>query len=188
MDELFDSNDPLLFGTRKSNVNLFTLHPEQAQILKLWQVYLENVHPLLEVTHMPTLQARIIDSISDLKNITPTLEALMFSIYCVAVMSLTEEECQSLGSKQDLMRNYQFACQQALLNCGVLRSSDRDCLTALHLYLVSQSTRDVPSNPLRSPSDRMPTPDLCIPPQPSLSALRNEWESTMKRDTPNAQC
>lgn len=32
---------------------------------------------------------------------------------------------------------YQFGCQQALLNCGVLQCSDRDCLTALYLYLVS---------------------------------------------------
>lgn len=41
---------------------------------------------------------------------------------------------------------YQFGCQQALLNCGVLQSSDRDCLTALYLYLVSMVSDSILSS------------------------------------------
>ena len=63
----------------------------------------------------------------------------MFSIYCMSILSLIVEDCQTMfgSSKEDLLMRYQFGCQQALLNCGFLRSSDRDCLTALYLYLVS---------------------------------------------------
>ncbi|KZF24113.1 putative C6 transcription factor [Xylona heveae TC161] len=139
LNQAYDSNDHILFGPRKINVNLSFLHPEQVQIFRLWQIYLENINPLLKVTHTPTLQARIIDAASDVANISPTFEALMFSIYCVSVLSLFENECRTLfGSpREDLLASYRFGCQQALLNCEALRSDDHECLTALYLYLIS---------------------------------------------------
>ena len=138
-NQLYESNDHLLFGWRKANVHLPSLHPQQVQLFRLWQIYLENVDPLLQITHAPTLQSRIIDAAGDVASISPTLEALMFSIYCVSVLSLAEDRCRDLFGlpRKDLLASYQFGCQQALLNCEVLRSSDRDCLTALYLYLVS---------------------------------------------------
>ena len=140
-DQMFENNDLLLFGWRKTAVDISTLQPEPAQIFRLWQLYLENVNPLLMVTHTPSLQGRIIDAASDVLNIGSTLEALMFSIYCMSISSLAEDDCQALFSspKADLLAKYQFGCQQALLNCGFLRCSDHDCLTAFYLYLVSPS-------------------------------------------------
>jgi hypothetical protein len=136
------SNDHLLFGSSVGNVNLSALHPTQVQIFRLWQIYLDNVNPLLRVTHTPTLQTRIIDAASDIANINPTLEALMFSIYCVSISSITEDQCSALfgSSKKDLLAGYQFACQQALRGCSILRSSDHESLTALYLYLVGRLT------------------------------------------------
>jgi hypothetical protein len=120
-------------------VELSTLHPDPVHIFKHWQTYLDNVSPLLKVTHTPTLQSRLIDAASHLTKVDPVLEALMFSIYCVSTLSLETEDCQAIfgSSKDDLLTGYQFGCQQALLNCGFLRTSSRDCLTALFLYLVS---------------------------------------------------
>jgi hypothetical protein len=140
-DHMYESEttDPLLFVSPKANVDITTSHPEQVQIFRLWQIYLENVDPLLKVTHAPTLQARIVGAASDVTNINPSLEALMFSIYSVSILSLTEDECHAFfrAPREGLLKRYQFGCRLALLNCGVLRSSDRDCLTALYLYLVS---------------------------------------------------
>ena len=128
-----------MFCSRSAGIDLSTLHPPQAQIFKLWQTYLENVDPLLKLTHTPTLQPRIIDAASDLTNIEPTMEALMFAIYCMAVFSLTQEQCQKMFGtpRGDVIRGYQLGAREALLNCGFLKTSDRECLTALHLYLVS---------------------------------------------------
>lgn len=163
-------NDHLLFGSPQSNVDLSTLHPEQVQIFRLWQIYLENVNPLLKVTHTPTLQARIIEAVSDMANIGPTLEALIFSIYCISVLSLTEDECCNLfGSpKKDLLASYQFACQQALLKCRTWRFTDIDGLTALYLYLVSPSMFCIPTHTylldsFRSQSDPKQMPGRCPP-------------------------
>ena len=137
-DQLYENDDHLLFGSRKTAVDISSLHPEPVQIFRLWQLYLENVNPLLKVTHSPSLQGRIIEAASNVLNIKPTLEALMFSIYCMSILSLTVDDCRAIfgSSKVDLLTRYQFGCQQALLNCGFLRCGDRDCLTALYLYLV----------------------------------------------------
>jgi len=136
--QLYDSEDSILFGSRKTNVHISTLHPESHQIFRLWQTYLDNVDPLLKITHTPTLQALIVDAISNLANIAPSLEALMFSIYCIAISTLPDDQCFNLfgASKKDLLTGYHFACQQALLNCEILSTSDYDCLVALYLYLV----------------------------------------------------
>lgn len=138
-DQMAINDEHMLFGSRQSSVELHTLHPEPAHLFRLWQIYLEHVDPLLKVTHTPTLQASIVEAASNLKDISPSLEALMFSIYCMAVLSLSCEECESMfkTSKNELTTRYHFGCQQALLNCNFLRTGSRDCLTALFLYLVS---------------------------------------------------
>lgn len=137
-DETIQKNDNLLFGSRDPTVDLSVIHPDTIQIFRLWQIYLDNVNPLLKVTHTPTLQARIIEAASNLKNIHPNLEALMFGIYSTAVTSLTVNDCQTMfnSSREDLLIRFHFGCNQALLECEFLRTNDRDCLTALYLYLV----------------------------------------------------
>jgi hypothetical protein len=144
-DSFFASNETLLFCSRNTNIDLAALHPNQIHIFKIWQVYLENFNPLLKVTHTPTLQARIINAAGDIANIDPPLEALMFSIYCVAIFSLDETECQKMfaTSREELLSGFQLGAREALLNCRFLRTDDRECLTALYLYLVSQTSPGV---------------------------------------------
>lgn len=140
-DETIESEDFLLFGGPHTTVALYTLHPQPLDIFRLWQIYLDNVNPLLKVTHTPSLQARILAAAGDILNIKPDLEALMFSIYCAAIFSLTETDCFAMfaSPRSSLLAAYQMGCQQALVNSSFLRTTSRDCLTALYLYLVSKS-------------------------------------------------
>ncbi|KAK5659838.1 hypothetical protein OQA88_13301 [Cercophora sp. LCS_1] len=133
------NNDHLLLGSSSGMTDLSTLHPSPIQIFRLWQMYLENVDPLFKVTHSITLQSRIIEAASNLASISPSLEALVFAIYCIAVNSLSPDDCRAAfgSSKDDLLSSYRFGCQQALTNARFLQTRDRDCLTALFLYLVS---------------------------------------------------
>lgn len=136
---MFQGTENLLFGIRQTSYNLSTLHPDQFQIFRLWQIYLDHVDPLLKVTHTPSMQVRIIDSAQDLTRTSPETEALMFGIYCVSVHSLPEDECLAAfgATRRDLLAKFQFGCQQALSNCDFLRSNDLECLTANYLYLVN---------------------------------------------------
>ena len=138
-DQICDNDDHLLFGPRKTTIDITSLHPETVQIFRLWQLYLDNIDPLLKVTHTPSLQSRILEAAGNISLITPSLAALMFSFYSMAIVSITVDECQTMFglSKLELLRKYQFGCQQALLKCGFLRCGHRDCLTAFYLYLVS---------------------------------------------------
>lgn len=139
-----------LFGLSRTAIDLSTLHPDPVQIFKIWQIYLDKVNPLLKVTHTPSLQGRIIEATSNIRGIDPNLEALMFSIYCMSVLSVNVEDCIATfgSSREDLLMGYQFGCQQALLNCKFLQSSDRDCLTALFLYIVGLALTEILSSSL----------------------------------------
>lgn len=103
-------------------------------------MFLDNVNPLVRVVHT-SLQPRVIEAVGDVTRISPTLEALILSIYCIALKSLTDDECLSMmkSPKSELMSKYQTGCQHALANAGYLRTTSRDCLTALFLYLVRVS-------------------------------------------------
>jgi len=138
LDNIYTNDDHLMFGERINDADLSALHPAPAQLFKLWQIYQENVDPLLKVTHGPSLQARIVDAMGSLQTIDPTLEALLFSVYSMAILSIDRASCYAMfgAAQDDLLSGYQFGCQQALLSCGVFKSNDREGLTALFLYLV----------------------------------------------------
>ena len=191
-DKSFLNDDNLIFGFRSSTVDLSTLHPEPVQIFRLWHLYLENVNPLLRVTHAPTMQGRIIEAVSDMKNVNPIFEALLFGIYSMAIVSVAIEECPVLFglSKSDLLTKYQFGCQQALLNCGFLRCSDRDCLTALYLYMArSPMLSDIrDANCSRYQYQQALILEAYLQSLVSLFALPNACELIVRLDVPNMAC
>lgn len=134
--------DLLFFGAANDSDPPSNLHPKSSHMIKLWQIYVENVDPVLKVTNTPCLQGQVVDAIGDLESLLPSFEALLFAVYCVALSSLSPENCHAaFGSlKRDLLRQYQSACRHALSRCGVLQTRSRECLTAFFLYLVSADT------------------------------------------------
>lgn len=116
------------------------LHPPAVQIFQLWQIYLDNVNPLLKVTHTPTLQGQLIEAAANPSKMPKPLEALLFSIYYIAVMSMTDEQVRDTfkEEKPRLMSKYHRGTQQALVNAGFMRTSDLVVLQAFLLYLVSR--------------------------------------------------
>jgi hypothetical protein len=114
-------------------------HPNAVQIFQLWQVYLNNVDPLLRLTHAPTLQKQIIAASANIGRISRALETLMFNIYLIAVISLHADEVQeTFGiSKPAMLRQFHATAQQSLINARFMSSSDLMVLQAQVLYLVS---------------------------------------------------
>ena len=136
---MFSSQDGVLFGAEPMQTDLFASHPQPIHIFKLWQTYLDNIHPLTMILHAPTTQQQIMQAIGDLRNVSRATEALLFSIYALALTSLTHEECEARfgEDKLVLVAKYQLAAQQALRNADFLRTADMGVLQALLLYLVS---------------------------------------------------
>ncbi|TLD27189.1 hypothetical protein PspLS_05021 [Pyricularia sp. CBS 133598] len=140
-DKMFNNHDgfPFVIGGERVVANLAHKHPEPMQMLSLWQVYLDNINPLLKITHFLSLQSQIIEAGKDLTKITKPLEALLFSIYLIAVTSMQDGEVQSTfgTEKRVLVSRYHAATQQALINAGFMRSPDIMVLQAYILYLLS---------------------------------------------------
>jgi hypothetical protein len=126
-----------LFGA-SSRHKLTLLHPSPIHIFKLWQFFLDGFNPLTKSIHVPTVQQRILDATSDLASVSRELEALMFAIYCAALMTLTDEEAvKSFGeTKTKLLDRYRNCARQALMNAGVLKTSELVVLQAFLIFLV----------------------------------------------------
>ena len=122
-----------------SAVNLLALHPNSLLIFRLWQLFLDNVNPLIKLLHAPTIQRRLLDTISHLDNISKEWEALMFAIYLLAIQSITANECQLImgESKSTLVRRYHSAVRSALLRANFTSSIDLLLVQALTLYLLA---------------------------------------------------
>ncbi|KAL1901036.1 hypothetical protein Sste5346_002102 [Sporothrix stenoceras] len=127
-----------IFGFQSSTVDLRPLHPLPSQIPYIWQVYQENVDPVVKILHIPTTSKVIRDARTNLDNISPAAEALMFAIYYAAVNSLEESEIQTnfMAEKNVLVNKYRFALEQALAKANFLISSDLVTLQAFVLLLV----------------------------------------------------
>ncbi|KAE8376764.1 fungal-specific transcription factor domain-containing protein [Aspergillus bertholletiae] len=128
----------LLFGI-SSTPDLSGLHPNPVHVFKLWQTFLENVNPLTKIVHIPTLQQRILNASGNLDSISNEFEALMFSIYCAALRSLSNEEVlQEFGaSRVTLLAQYQQAAQSALAQARLLKTSNIVVLQALVIFILS---------------------------------------------------
>ncbi|MCJ1439169.1 hypothetical protein MMC27_008560 [Xylographa pallens] len=120
-----------------------TRHPPPERILQLWQIFIENVDPLTKIVHVPTLRPAIQKAASNIATIPRSFEALMFSIYAAAVMTLNEDECnQRLGEpRKTLLSRYIAATKAALSRAKFMGTISLIVLQALVLYIVS--VRDI---------------------------------------------
>jgi hypothetical protein len=127
----------MLMGRASFN-SLTHLHPEIKQIYLLWKAFLDNFNPLAKIIHAPSGFEMITSSIQHLELLGANIEALMFSIYLAAIVTLGEEEClQVMGQEKAILWvKYSYATQQALIKANFLKCSDIVTLQALTLYLV----------------------------------------------------
>ncbi|KAJ5820298.1 hypothetical protein N7474_005889 [Penicillium riverlandense] len=132
------ADDTMMILSPASRECLTELHPQPLHIFKLWQTFLENVNPLTKIIHTPTVQQQILEAMSDLSRVGKDLEALMFSIYCISLVSLPAGDVEkSFGeSKASLLSKYRRGAQLALRNASFLRTSSVVVLQAFIFYLL----------------------------------------------------
>jgi hypothetical protein len=108
----------------------------------MWQTFLNNFNPLVKIIHVPSVQLIISEAVGDLRAISASHEALFFSIYLSAVITISEQDClHIMGEPQRTLRNkFAYATQCALNKAHFLKSTDVIVLQAFTMYLVSQVT------------------------------------------------
>ena len=110
-----------------------TLDPIAA--FKLWQIYLERVNPLLKIVHAPTVQPLIISTTADIERAPLDQQALVYSIFGLAVSALRSDEITSmLGAEKlrdDFLQDFLTAVSVSLAQFGSLGRYNMVVLQAL---------------------------------------------------------
>lgn len=116
-----------------------TPHPPTDLIRRLWQIFVENVNPLTKLVHVPSLQSALEKAIVNIERIPRGFQALMFAIYSMAVLSLTEDECNEIlgESRAILLPHYVAATRSALSRANFMSSTSVVVLQALVLHIHS---------------------------------------------------
>ncbi|KAH7139638.1 C6 zinc finger protein, partial [Dactylonectria estremocensis] len=119
--------------------NLEDMQPSPRQVFYLWQAYLDRVHPLTKILHPPSLQPYILESTNGLATLSRSMTTLLFSIYNVAVLSLTDDECfKTFGmSCKTASRRFIAGFKTSLAGLDFLRQCDLTTFQSLILYLLS---------------------------------------------------
>lgn len=127
-----------ILGYSSATAPIRKYHPLVSQIPFLWEVFQENVDPLVKILHIPTMNKIIKDMRADMDNMSTATEALMFSIYYAAITSMDSDEVQATFHEEKLIliRRYRFAVEQALAKAQFLTSPDLVVLQALVLFIV----------------------------------------------------
>lgn len=127
-----------LFGYSSLMYDMSRLHPSPSQIFILWEIFKENVDPVLKILHGPTVKNVIMKAAVSASSLTKANESLFYSICFASVVSMTDDQCRSLlgDDKDKLMQKYRFATEQALARANFLNSSNLMILQAFVMFLM----------------------------------------------------
>lgn len=133
-----------IFSFSSTILSLRDFHPPQYQIIQLWEVFKENVDPLVKVLHRPSIEKTVIEAAKDLDHISKPLEVLLFSIYFAAVTSLSEDQCMRLTGmdKESALKKYRFGFEQAMARAGFLSTTELVILQSFTIFLTCVRRHD----------------------------------------------
>ncbi|KAL9097492.1 MAG: hypothetical protein Q9165_000388 [Trypethelium subeluteriae] len=130
-----------------SRPKLRDLRPLPSQIPFLLEIFSENVNILLRIVHISTVTklARDLRG-SSTARLTSSDEALMFSIYYAAVISMEEDEVMANfgSSKTDLSLKYRIGFERALAEADFLNNPNLVLVQAFALFLCLVRRHDSP--------------------------------------------
>ncbi|KAJ0387817.1 hypothetical protein COL922a_001652 [Colletotrichum nupharicola] len=137
-----DDNVDLLLNDFAA-IDLEDVTPSPVQIFRLWQVFLERVNPITKLIHVPSLQPLVVEAAANHSNVANNAQALLFSIYLVATLTMTEAEARQMldSSKEDALKKFTAGIKAALTKVNFLKNHDMMTLQSLILYLVSLQGR-----------------------------------------------
>ena len=97
----------------------------------------------MKIVHIPSLQTAIDKAIGNMESIPRGFEALMFAIYHIATISLTDDECKDImgETRIALLRRFLTATKAALSRARFMSTASIVVLQALAIHLIS--VRDI---------------------------------------------
>lgn len=122
-------------------------HPLPSQIPFLLNTYAENVNFFLQVVHVPTV-TNMVRGLrgSSSSNLSPSDEALLFSIYYAAIISMEDDDViTNFGTtKGELSLKYRLGLEYALAKADFLNTPNLTLVQAFDIFLALARRHDSP--------------------------------------------
>ncbi|KAK6865452.1 bikaverin cluster-transcription factor [Apiospora arundinis] len=133
-----------IFGYRSMAHSLHPLHPSLAQAVALFRVFTERVAPMVRIFHIPTLSRDYWDALASLDSISKDTEAVLFTVYYTAVISLTPQSCMEvLGvPREQALTHFRFAVEQSLARANLLNTQSMTLLQAATCFVLALRNED----------------------------------------------
>lgn len=133
-----DCEVQLLLQGDNPSVDLGSLMPVPTHAFRLWHVFLDRVNPLTKVVHAPSLSPYVLDASADIQNVPLHYQAVLFAVYTLAILSLSDDESMEFFSqpRQALLQRYTLGARTTLARLNFFKRYDMIMLQALVLFLV----------------------------------------------------
>ncbi|PLB41939.1 putative C6 transcription factor [Aspergillus candidus] len=140
----FANHDGFLFGYYSLAHSLRSFFPPLPSFPALWDIYTENVAPLIQVVHKPTARKIFMSASQQPESLDRNHEALFLALVLVSIVSMSPEQCMSiLGKERDLLvSRYRFAVEQALSRADFLNTQSLVLLQAAVIFLIGVRRED----------------------------------------------
>ena len=127
-----------IFNFSSTIVTLRDFHPPAKQIATYWQIYKENVDPLIKIFHRPSTEKLLAEASQNIDHVSKPMEVMMFSIYFAVITSLSDIECITIFGveKHATIERYRFAFEQAMARASFLSTQEIVVLQSFTLFLT----------------------------------------------------
>jgi hypothetical protein len=118
-------------------------YPDTQLALRLWNVYVKSVDPVLKILHIPTVQSTVVETILDPKSAQSCIVALTYAIFFAAVTALCHDDNELIVlpcDKPVLLKRYKKSLDQLLMATELMNRPELMSLQALAIYAVSTDT------------------------------------------------
>ncbi|GAM35336.1 hypothetical protein TCE0_017f03597 [Talaromyces pinophilus] len=133
-----------------TTLNVFDVldyYPDTQLALRLWNVYVKSVDPVLKILHIPTVQSTVVETILDPKSAQSSVVALTYAIYFAAVTALCHDDDDEPTvlpcEKPVLLEHYKKALDQLLMPTELMKRPELVSLQALAIYATCLRVHEV---------------------------------------------
>lgn len=133
-----DTNLNVVLSKYSTTSTIENLIPDASRALRLWQVYLERVNSTLQMVHVATVRTIVLHTVTNIATLSYDQQALAWSIYAAAAVSLTDiESVQLFGvSREYAVKALLNSTKLALIRFDYLINSNTASLQAFLHFIV----------------------------------------------------
>lgn len=117
------------------------VHVSSRIFADLWDIYVQNVDPVMKILHIPTAQPHLLDAAKNSQPASDTTMALLYAVCFAATATISKEEAlaQFGHDRLSLLRHFMYRMDQSLMKAKFLIYPDLQTIQSLVIYLVIQS-------------------------------------------------